>query len=309
MLKTSLPVKVLLWNFNQEAIAMPENINYLEKVDAMVGLRGLTKGTHTYYLSMCRRFLNWCDTMSIDPGEISYEQVQQYVFHLIRDVKYAPKTVNSNISFIRFFFLYVLHRPIDRYWLPYQRVDRRPPEILSEKEVFQFINALPNLKDKAIITLLYSCGLRISEVVSLQYKDISRERMMVYIEHTKNHSARYVPLSEKALNVLTEYWRAWGKPKEWLFPGKKPDTHLSTNSVFSVIKDTRDRLGWQNKRITSHTFRHCMGTHMYEAGYDLRYIQTFMGHKSINSTTIYVTLTGKRGYKNLMDSMDGEIEV
>ena len=253
---------------------MPETINYLEKVDAMVGLRGLTKGTHTYYLSMCRRYLTWCNTMSIDPGEISYEQVQQYVFHLIRDVKYAPKTVNSNISFIR-----------------------------------QFINALPNLKDKAIITLLYSCGLRISEVVSLQYKDISRERMMVYIEHTKNHSARYVPLSEKALNVLTEYWRAWGKPKEWLFPGKKPDTHLSTNSVFSVIKDTRDRLGWQNKRITSHTFRHCMGTHMYEAGYDLRYIQTFMGHKSINSTTIYVTLTGKRGYKNLMDSMDGEIEV
>ena len=101
MLKTSLPVKVLLWNFNQEAIAMPENINYLEKVDAMVGLRGLTKGTHTYYLSMCRRFLTWCNTMSIDPGEISYEQVQQYVFHLIRDVKYAPKTVNSNISFIR----------------------------------------------------------------------------------------------------------------------------------------------------------------------------------------------------------------
>ena len=80
---------------------MPENINYLEKVDAMVGLRGLTKGTHTYYLSMCRRFLTWCNTMSIDPGEISYEQVQQYVFHLIRDVKYAPKTVNSNISFIR----------------------------------------------------------------------------------------------------------------------------------------------------------------------------------------------------------------
>lgn len=288
---------------------MPENVNYLEKVDEMVSLRGLTKGTHSYYLSMCRRFLSWCDAMEINPAEISYEQVQQYVFHLIREMRFAPKTVNSNISFIRFFFLYVIHRPIDRYWLPYQKVDRRPPEILSENEVFQFINHLPNLKDKAIITLLYSCGLRISEVVSLRYKDISRERMTVYIEHTKNHSARYVPLSKKALAVLTQYWYAYGNPKDWLFPGKDPEKHLTTSSVFSVIKDTRDRLGWQDKRITSHTFRHCMGTHMYEAGYDLRYIQTFMGHKSINSTTIYITLTGKRGYRNLMDSMDGEINV
>lgn len=287
---------------------MPEN-EYLKKVEKMVRLRGLTEGSVKDYLNMCRRFLKWCADMEVEPSEIAYEQVQDYVLHLLDVVKYAPKTVNSNISFLRFFFIYVLHRPIDRYMLPYCRIDLKEPEILSPKEIAAFISALPNMKAKVMVTLLYSCGLRSSEVVSLRYKDISRERKTIYIEHAKNRSARYVPLSDVTLEILTQYWQKCGKPTEWLFPGAAPGSHIRKDTLFEYIKTAKVNLGWNDRRITSHTFRHCIGTHMYEAGYDLPYIQKFLGHKRITSTMVYITLTGEKDYPNPFDSLAGGISL
>ena len=284
---------------------MPGRQYYLEKVERMIRLRNLTDGTIRDYLYMCNRFLDWCDAIKVIPDNITVEQVQQYILSLKEVVCYAPKTINSNISFVRFFFNYVLYRPLDRYMLPYQRVDLKEPEILSKEEVVQFINALPNLKAKAMVTLLYSCGLRSAEVVSLKYSDISRERKTIYIERTKNRSARYVPLSNAALEVLTAYWRQCGKPREWLFPGAKPDSHIRKDTLFAYIKDTKVRLGWTDRRITSHTFRHCLGTHMYEDGCDLPYIQKFLGHKSITSTMVYITVTDNRTYENPLDKTGG----
>ena len=284
---------------------MLEKQEYLEKVERMVRLRNLTDGTIRDYLYMCNKFLDWCDAIKVSPDDITVEQVQRYILSLKEVVCYAPKTINSNISFVRFFFNYVLYRPLDRYMLPYQRIDLKGPEILSTDEVVQFINALPNLKARAMVTLLYACGLRSAEVVSLRYSDISRERKTVYIEHTKNRSARYVPLSNTALDVLTAYWREFGKPREWLFPGAKADSHVKKNTLFAYIKETKEKLGWGDRRITSHTFRHCLGTHMYEAGCDLPYIQKFLGHKSITSTMVYITVTGNKTYENPLDKMGG----
>ena len=269
----------------------------------MLEIRGFTKGTIRDYQFMYRRFSVWCKECGINLSEISYEQLQNYVLHLKKVIGYSPKTVNSNISFLRFVFLYVLHRPIDRYMLPYCRIDVKEPEILSKEEIITFLNAMPNIKARAMVTLMYSCGLRVSEAVSLKYKDISRARKTVYIEHTKNRSSRYVPLSDTALNLLTEYWKTNGCPKDWLFPGSKADSHIRKDTVFAYIKQTQVKLGWQNRRITSHTFRHCLGTHMYEAGYDLPYIQKFLGHKSITSTMVYITLSGRKEYPLLLDTM------
>lgn len=284
---------------------MDKKQEYLEQVEKMIRLRNLTEGTVKDYLFMCRRFLNWCEDFKINPEEITIEQVQSYVLTLKSVVGYAPKTINSNISFIRFFFNYILHRSLDRYMLPYQRVDLKVPEVLSKAEVIRFINAAPNIKAKAMCTLLYSCGLRSAEVVSLRYSDISRERKTIYIEHTKNRSARYVPLSDTALDVLTTYWLKCGKPIDWLFPGTKIGEHIRKDTLFSYIKQTRDKLGWNDRRITSHTFRHCLGTHMYEDGCDLPYIQKYLGHKSITSTMVYITVTGEKKYPHPLDALGG----
>lgn len=271
--------------------------------EKMLALRGFTDGTLNDYKRKYRMFMEWCQDAHISVPEITYENLQDYVLYLKNIRRYAPKTVNSNIAFLRFLFLYVLHRPLDRYMLPYSRVDVKQPDILSVEEVIQFINAMPNLKAKAILTLLYSCGLRVSEVVNLKYKDISRKRKTVNIEQTKNRNSRYVPLSDAALAVLTEYWMKYGKPTDWLFLGNKVGEHIRKESVMQYINQVKDTLGWHDRRITSHTFRHCMGTHMYEAGYDLPYIQKFLGHKRIDSTMVYITLTGRKDYLPLLDTM------
>lgn len=278
--------------------------NELEtQFEKMLALRGFQEGTLNDYRRKFQMFTDWCNDRNIQPAEITYENLQEYVLWLKSFKEYAPKTVNSNIAVLRFLFMYVLHRPLDRYMLPYSRVDHKQPDILSTEEVFLFINSTPNLKAKAMLTLLYSCGLRVSEVVNLKYKDISRKRMTVHIEHAKNRDARYVPLSDAALKVLTEYWTNCGRPMDWLFPGKTEGEHVSTATVMKYISQVKDSLGLNDRRITSHSFRHFLGTHMYEAGYDLPYIQKFLGHRSINSTMVYITLTGRKDYLPLMDAM------
>ena len=296
------PDEVLCGKISLGGFFMSEE-EIIEQFGKMLSLRGFTSGTVKDYWFMFNRFQSWCHDGRISLSEITYEQVQNYVLYLKNIVQYAPKTVNSNISFIRFLFIYVLRRPIDRYMLPYSRVDVKAPEILSKDEIVRFIEAMPNLKAKAIVTLLYSCGLRVSEVVALRYEDISRERKTVHIAHSKNRSARYVPLSDAALRTLTEYWIHFGKPRNWLFPGNSPEKPIKKDTVFAYIKETKEKLGWTDRRITSHTFRHCLGTHMYEAGYDLPYIQKFLGHKAITSTMVYITLTGRKDYPLLLDTM------
>jgi integrase len=129
-----------------------------------------------------------------------------------------------------------------------------------------FIDTMPNLKQKAMAALLYSSGLRIGEVCRLKYDDISRAKMRIHISHGKNRSDRYAILSEKALEILTEYWRAYGNPRNWLFPKMRgADKPIDTYYLSRHIAEHEKRLEWEH-RITCHTFRHAFGTHMYENG-------------------------------------------
>lgn len=282
--------------------------DYIAKLEKYLTLRGLSPGTAKAYKVMIQRFIDWCTEHGTNPDDIPYDQLLEYVLYLKSEIRYSPRTVNSNISTLRFFFIYVLQRPLDKTLLPYSKVDVSEPEVLSKAEVAKFINAVPNLKHKAMFSILYSCGLRCGELVNLRYADISRERMTIYIQRSKNRSARYVPLSKTSLNLLTKYWFEYGKPTEWLFPGQKPGTHISKATVGKIIQDTKARLGWEHRRITSHTFRHCCGTHMYEAGYDLPYIQKFLGHRSITSTMVYISVNGNADFVSPLDTISELID-
>ena len=125
--------------------------------------------------------------------------------------------MNSCISQLRFFTLYVLHNPWDPYQLPMRKFDTYLPFVPSKEEVTTFISTMPDLKHKAMVALMYSAGLRIGEVCNLMYKDIDRKSMRIHITHGKNRSDRFAILSTQALDILTEYWFAFDKPKDWLF--------------------------------------------------------------------------------------------
>lgn len=133
--------------------------------------------------------------------------------------------------------------------------------------------------------LAYSAGLRVSEVVKLRVQDIDTKRNMIHIKVAKGRKDRYTVLSEVALRVLREYWKVY-QPKNWLFPGPKQNSHLTTRTVEKILEDASQKAGI-TKHVTVHTLRHSFATHLLEGGTDLRYIQELLGHKSSKTTEIY----------------------
>jgi len=233
---------------------------------------------------------------------VDWGELRGYIYHLKNIVKLNPRSINAHISQLRFFYLYVLHKSWDKYQMPFHKFDTYLPLIISQQEMHYFINSMENLKHKALASLMYSSGLRVSEARNLKYKDISRKNMTIYIARTKNRSDRYAILSENALNILTEYWYAYGKPKDLLFPSTQiKGKPIVSYTVLRFIKDHEKRLGWE-PRLNCHSLRHCFGTHLYENGADLITIKNLLGHKSLNSTTVYVHLGIGTRNKNIIIS-------
>lgn len=162
----------------------------------------------------------------------------------------------------------------------------------SKEETWQFISSMPDLKPKTMVTLMYSSGLRIGEVCRLRYEDVDRRNLRLHIQHSKSRNDRYAILSKAALDLLTQYWFECDRPMGYLFPKQRgEDRPIDTFFLSRHIHAHEDRLGWE-RRLTCHSFRHAFGTHLYENGTDLLTIKALMGHKSMQSTTIYVHLSG-----------------
>lgn len=265
-------------------------MNYLESYREMISLRGLTDHTVKSYSTYIRAYLEYLSSISISPEDASWDIMRDFIRHLQKSRSLSDRTVNACISQLRFFTLYVLHRPWDSTQLPMRKFDQYLPYVPTQSEVMHFIDTMPDLKEKAMVALMYSAGLRVGEVCHLRYDDISRENMRIHITHGKNRSDRYAILSENALDILTRYWFRYGKPRGWLFPKVHGgDGPIDTFYVTRHITAHEERLGLPH-RLTCHSFRHAFGTHLYENGTDLLTIKSLLGHRSINSTTIYVHL-------------------
>ena len=259
----------------------------------MIELRGLTNNTAKSYNSYLRKYLSYvANTLGKAPEDVTWDDIRTYIFHLKNEVGLSGKTINASNAQLKFFYEYVLNKSWDRYQVPTSRVNNYLPKILTLEEVKYFIDTMPNLKHKAMVSTAASSGLRINETCSLHYEDIKRDTMSIHVRESKNRSDRYTLLSKDNLKLLTQYWFEYGKPRDWLFPGQKEGTHLSKQSLHNTIKDHVARLGWDS-RISAHTFRHCFGTLHYENGTDLYTIKELMGHKSLSSTLIYIHLSSK----------------
>ena len=282
--------------------------NYFNSFREMISLRGRTDHTLTSYCTYIRSYLNYLQTfLHKRPEDVSWQELRDFINWLQADRGISDRTVNAAISQLRFFTIYVLHKPWDVSQLPLRRFDSFLPFVPSQKDTFAFISSLPDLKIKAMVALMYSSGLRISELCHLKYEDIDRKNMRVHVTHGKNRSDRFAQLSSFALDILTDYWFDYGKPRGWLFPKQNdPDRPIDTFFLSRHIHEHEDRLGWP-RRITCHSFRHALGTHLYENGTDLLTIQALLGHKSITSTTIYVHLASSSLSKvtNPLDLLGG----
>lgn len=264
---------------------------YLNSFREMISLRGLTDHTLKNYCTYIRAYLDYLtDILHKSPEDVSWAELRDYIRWLQKSRGLSDRTINCAISQLRFFTIYVLHKPWDCTQLPMRKFDEYLPFVPSKEQVATLIRSMPDLKQKAMTALMYSSGLRIGEVCHLRYEDISRTNMRIHVRHAKNRSDRYAILSKNALDILTQYWREFGKPTGWLFPKQHdPDRPIDTFYLSRHIHGQEIRLGWE-PRITCHSLRHAFGTHLYEDGVDLLTIKALLGHKSLNSTTIYVHL-------------------
>ena len=279
-------------------------MDYLNVFREMISLRGLTSHTVKSYSTYIRSYLDYLQAvLHKQPEEVSWEELRDYVRWLQNERSLSDRSINHCISQLRFFTLYVLHKPWDSSQLPIRRFDTYLPYVPSQKDTWDFIQSFSNLKHKAILSLMYSAGLRVGEVCALRYEDISRSSMRIHICHSKARSDRYAILSSLALQILTDYWFAFGKPAGWLFPKRNhPDQHIVSYTVNQFISAKENELGLKHQ-LTCHSFRHAFGTHLYENGTDLLTIKALLGHKSLDSTTIYVHLASN-GTHNAVSPFD-----
>lgn len=282
---------------------------YFNTYREMISLRGLTDHTLISYSTYIRTYLDYLSNiLHKQPEDVSWDELRTYIRWLQNSKKLSDRTINHAISQLRFFTLYVLHQPWDNTQLPMRRFNSHMPYVPSKEETWQFISSMPDLKQKTMVTLLYSSGLRIGEVCRLRYEDVDRKNMRLHITHSKSRQDRYAILSQAALDLLTQYWFEYDRPKGFLFPKQNgEDRPIDTFFLSRHIHAHEERLGWE-RRLTCHSFRHAFGTHLYENGTDLLTIKALMGHKSLLSTAIYVHLSGStiRQAVSPFDRMAGE---
>ncbi|MCL2252607.1 MAG: tyrosine-type recombinase/integrase [Treponema sp.] len=225
-----------------------------------------------------------CRRLQKKPEEITPEYVTQFLAIMEKEHDYSAASLNLAINAIKFFFRYVYKNNIIRESKRPQQ-DRRLPVVLSAKEIIRILNCEINPKHRLLLMLVYSSGLRVSEVVSLKKEHIDLERQSIYIKLGKGRKDRYTMLSEKAAQYVKDYYK-YLEIKDWIFPGQPSSKHLTVRSAQKIFDKAIRHSGIQ-KKITIHSLRHTFATHLLENGTDIRYIQSLLGHSSIRTTERY----------------------
>ena len=262
--------------------------SYINKIEDVGKLRNLKPGTIKTYKNNIRDFLKYINK---DPQTLTCEDARDFLLYL-KEKGNKASTLNNKNGALVFFYKRVLGKLWDDNLVPRAINDYAIPRVLSRAEINRLLDATPNLKYKAMFSIMYSSGLRLSEVIHLNYDDISRTNMQIYIHETKNHTSRYALLSKRALDILTEYWFKCGKPKGILFPNQWTGDYLTASGPRLELKKSVKRAGLPSD-IHSHCLRHSFATHLLEDGVDIRYIQTLLGHRSPKSTEIYLHISNK----------------
>ncbi|MEX0892489.1 MAG: tyrosine-type recombinase/integrase, partial [Gemmatimonadota bacterium] len=286
-----------------EAAAHGEAEALLDRARKGLVLRGYSPRTVRAYLGHLRRFVAWCvaypapaasdhDVDGSAAAEAAActrflgepeDAAQRYLLTLAS--RGLSRSFHSQaVSAIRFLFETVLEQPQMALRVPRPRPEVALPQILSAGEVARLLEKPRYLKHRAILMLLYSAGLRVSEVVRLRPADLDEERGLLRVRRGKGRKDRQTLLARRAMEAVRAYRKAH-PTSQWLFPGGRPDRPLGTRSVQRIVERAARSAGIQ-KRVTPHTLRHSFATHLLEGGTNLRIIQELLGHSSSRTTEI-----------------------
>lgn len=256
-------------------------------------LRGLSTRTQTSYVGAMRRLVAYYRK---SPELITETELRQYFLYIQNEKQYAQATRTIALCAIRFFYEQTLGREMPLLtWIKPGR-EHKLPVILSREEVQQVLGCVKVLHYRVCLSAIYACGLRLQEGVTLPVSAIDSARMMVHIRGGKGNKDRYVPLPQRLLELLRQYWVTHRHPV-WLFPVRRrggiipqADEPMASRSMQRAFAAALRASGIQ-KPATVHTLRHSWSTHLLEAGVSLRLIQSYLGHSHLSTTALYTHLT------------------
>lgn len=231
------------------------------------------------------------------------KEISQYIDGLISKYAISPSEQNQRVSAIKFYYEKVLGREKYTFTIERPRKKKSLPSVLSKNEIKQIIAQCSNLKHKCILSLIYSAGLRRSELIHLKLTSINSERGWIEIRGAKGKKDRYTLLSANILTLLRQYYKEY-RPQYWLFEGNRVRTQYSASSIGKILREAAQKAGI-TKRVTPHMLRHSFATHLLEQGTDLRYIQELLGHGSSKTTEIYTHVSNRQigMIKNPLDDL------
>jgi len=246
-------------------------------------VRNFAPGTIELYVRSVARF---AQHFSKSPDELGPEHIREYQTYLVNTKKVSWSVFNCAVCSLRFFYKFTLGKPWMIEHIPFPKQERKLPVVLSPEEVETFIQAISNLKYRTVLMTMYGSGVRIAEALALQLDDIDSRRMLIRVRQGKGRRDRYTILSPTLLEALRRYWKSTHS-RPWLFAGASPEQPLTQNTMLVAVRRAREKAGLK-KHVTSHTMRHCFATHLLEAGVDLRTIQVLLGHRSLNTSALYL---------------------
>jgi site-specific recombinase XerD len=261
-----------------------------EKMLSDLELRNYSVKTRAEYIRCAARFAAhfW-----LSPKEMGEDEIRRFLVHLVRVRQVSPSVLKMHVAALKFLYRVTLNRPEEVERIPYPKIPKTLPDVLTQDEVRAIIEAVESIKHRVIIATAYAAGLRISEACSLCYpRDIDSSRMLIHVRAGKGGKDRYVMLSERLHVMLTDYRKQAGPKGLYLFPGSRPDHPISPASVYTVFKKALNKTGI-TKHVTLHSLRHCFATHLLEADTDTRVIQALLGHCSIRTTSRYTHVSGR----------------
>ena len=268
----------------------------VDKLKSELKIRGFSPLTVRNYSFFVEKFLARIGKSASDVDE---DDVKLYLSEMF-DSK-SKNTIMLAAASLKFFFKEILKKELMNVKMP--KKDRRLPDVLTKEEVKNLIESTDTVKSRLIVSLLYSSGLRVSELVNLKVEDLNFEENTGWVRHGKGGKDRLFTLSGNLIEELRDYLKTRGKNNLYVFSKEKA---LTTRNIQKIVQGTRKRAGL-NKKVTPHTLRHSFATHLLEQGTDIRMIQTMLGHSSLSTTQVYTHISAEQ-IKKVQNPLEGLFE-
>lgn len=289
------------------------SMNWFQKSMDTLSLNGKGERTQQAYTRALRMLV---EAVGKPPEQITEPELETYFLRRKNVDRWSPNTLRICYVGIRFYFVNVLGHNWTLFNILRAKNESRLPTVLSREEVRRLLEAVHTAHNRAFLSTVYSCGLRLQEALHLEVSDIDSERMMVHVHRGKGAKDRMVPLPKSTLGILREHWKSHRNCR-LLFPalgrdgrgGPNATTAMAITSVQGAMRGAKQRAGITKPAVSIHTLRHAYATHLLEEGVNLRVIQQHMGHSSLETTMVYLHLT-RKGHEDayaLIDRLMGDL--